>query len=127
MNPTNENAAHRPGAISIFFIYKAGLFAAGFWGWLATLALIGSPVSAWHLIAAAGAICTTLVAVLLGVRHALQRNAAARHEQVMRVLVELSWHSFAEAARDLSAREASTMEPDGVIRLAPDARRRPRR
>jgi hypothetical protein len=123
----NENAAHRPGAVSIFFIYKAGFFAACFWGWLATLALLREEVSAWHLIAVGGAICTTLVAVLLGVRHALQRNAAARHEQVMRALVELSWHSFAEAARDLAARESSTVEHEGVIRLAPDARRRPRR
>lgn len=127
MNPTNENAAHRPGAISIFFISKAGLFAAGFWVWLAHLAVLRDQVSAWHLIAAGGAICTTLVAALLGVRHALQRNAAARHEQVMRALVDLSWHAFAEAARDLSGREASTVEHDGVIRLAPDARRRPRR
>lgn len=121
MYPTNENAAHRPGAVSVFFIYKAGLFAVGFWGWLTALALRGEPVSTWHLVAAVGASCTTVVAVLLGVRYALQRNAAARHEQVMRVLVELSWHSFAEAARD-----ASTMERDGVLRLAPDPRRRPR-
>jgi hypothetical protein len=122
MNPTNENAAHRPGAVSVFFIYKAGLFAACFWGWLAALALLSDQISSWHLIAAGGAVCTTLVAVLLGVRHASQRNAAARHEQMMRALVELSWHTFAE-----SARTASTVERDTIIRLTPESRQRPRR
>src|SRR4051794_14631892 len=121
MEPTNENAAHRPGAVSLFFIYKAGLFAACFWGWLAVLAVLGGPATGWHLVAAAGAITTTLVAVILGARHALQRNAAARHEQMMRVLVDMSWHSFADATRGMSLVDKD--RNSDVIPFAPETRR----
>jgi hypothetical protein len=124
MEPTNENAVHRPGVVSLLFVHKAALFAAGFWAWLIVLAVLGGPATAWTAVAAAGAITTTLVAVVLGARFALQRNAAARHEQMMRVLVDMSWHSFAQAARDKSfvddPRESS------VIPLSPESRR-PRR
>src|SRR5882757_389444 len=94
MNVPNEHLAFRPGGVSAFFIYKAGFMAAGCWAWLAVLVVGGDSVSRWHLVAAAAAITTTLVAVILGVRHALVRNAAARHEQIMTTLVELSWQSF---------------------------------
>lgn len=139
MEPINEHAAHRPGAVSLFFVYKAGLFAACFWAWLAVLAVLGGAATGWHLVAAAGAMTTTLVGVGLGVRHALQRNAAVRHEQMMRVLVDMSWHSFAQAARGMSlvdnarddnARDRDARDTDArdrdVIPLAP-ATRRPRR
>jgi len=124
MEPINEHAIHRPGAVSLFFVHKAAVFAAGFWGWLVILAVRGGPATGWHLVAATGAITTTLAAVVLGARYALQRNAAVRHEQMMRVLVDMSWHSFAEAARGMSLVDGS--RGNDVIPLAPEGRR-PRR
>jgi hypothetical protein len=54
-----------------------------------------------------------MVSVVLGARYYLQRNAAARHEQLMQTLVDLSWQSFAVAApesptRDLAADNDAT-------------------
>jgi hypothetical protein len=124
MSAPNEHLAYRPGGVSAFFIYKAGFMAVGFWAWLAVLAVRGGAVSGWHLVAAAGAITTTLVGLVLGVRHALVRNAASRHEQVMRTLVELSWQNFATPA------VAAPSPPDSdadVIRLPHESRPRPRR
>jgi hypothetical protein len=92
-------SAHRPGAISTFFIHKAGVFAAAFWAWLGILAVTNRPVSGWHIVAGTGAATTTLVGVLLGVRHAMQSSATTRHEEIMRALVEISWYSFASGAR----------------------------
>jgi hypothetical protein len=128
MNVPNENLAFRPGGVSAFFIYKAGFMAAGFWAWLAVLVVRGDSVSRWHLVAAAAAITTTLVAVVLGVRHALVRNAAARHEQVMHTLVELSWQSFGTPPVATAPVAAPPADSDaGVIRLTHESRPRPRR
>ncbi|MFI5832234.1 hypothetical protein ACIA5A_00955 [Micromonospora sp. NPDC051300] len=88
---------HRPGAVSLFFVAKAGVFALGFWIWLLVLAVRGDPAEGLHLIAATGAVCTTLVGVVLGARMALQRNAAARHAELKRLLVDISWNAFAAA------------------------------
>ncbi|WFE32268.1 hypothetical protein [Micromonospora sp. WMMD975] len=88
---------HRPGAVSLFFVAKAGVFALGFWIWLLVLAAQGDPAEGVHLIAATGAICTTLTGVVLGARLALQRNAAARHAELKRLLVDISWNAFAAA------------------------------
>ena len=124
MNVPNEHLAYRPGGVSAFFVYKAGLMAAAFWVWLTVLAVRTSDVSGWHLVAAAGAITTTLVGVILGVRHATMRSAASRHEQIMHTLVELSWQSFATPP---SAAASSTDGDADVIRLAHESRQRPRR
>jgi hypothetical protein len=88
---------HRPGAVSLFFVCKAALFAAVFWAWLLVLVVSGGPVTGWHLLAASGAVTTNLVAVLLGVRLALQRDAADRHAELRRMLADISWNSFAAA------------------------------
>jgi hypothetical protein len=88
---------HRPGVVSLFFVAKAGVFALGFWIWLLVLAVRGGPASGVHLIAAAGAVTTTLVGVVLGARMALQRNAAVRHAELKRLLVDISWNAFAAA------------------------------
>jgi hypothetical protein len=88
---------HRPGAVSLFFVAKAGVFAAGFWIWLLVLAIRGDAATGLHLLAATGAITTTLVAVVLGARMALQRNAAERHAEFKRLLVDISWNAFAAA------------------------------
>lgn len=88
---------HRPGAISLFFVAKAGVFALGCWVWLLVLVLRGGEVSGPHALAAAGAVTTTLVGVVLGARLALQRNAADRHAELKRLLVDISWNAFAAA------------------------------
>ena len=90
----HEHRVYRPGGASWFFIYKAGFMAVACWVWLAVLTARSNGVSGWQLVAAAGAITTTLVGVVLGARHALAHSGAARHEQVMRTLVELSWQAF---------------------------------
>jgi hypothetical protein len=123
MSVQNEHLNFRPGGVSVFFVYKAGFMAVGFWAWLAVLAVRGGTVSGWHLVAAAGAITTTLVGVALGVRHALVRNAASRHEQVMRTLVELSWQSFATPPGGTKVPSESDAD---VIRLSHESRPRPR-
>lgn len=83
----------RPGAISLFFVVKAAIFALACWIWLLVLAIQGGQVGGWHLFAAAGAITTTLVGVALGIRMALQANAADRHAEVRKALVEISWNT----------------------------------
>ena len=88
-----RQVAHRPGAISMFFVAKAGIFAAAFWIWLMILALSDDPVTGWHLFAMAGAVTTTLVGVVLGIRYALQANAAERHAELRKYLVEISWNT----------------------------------
>ncbi|WP_232534000.1 hypothetical protein [Plantactinospora sp. KBS50] len=94
---------HQPGAISLFFVIKAGVFAAAFWVWLVVLMVQGGAASGLHLFVASGAITTTGVSVLLGVRLAIQRNAAVRHAELKRLLVDISWNAFAAAG---SAEEA---------------------
>jgi hypothetical protein len=128
MTTTTDQPVHRPGVISAFFVYKAGLFAAGFWAWLVHLAVFGKPVTC------------TLVAVVLGTRMALQRNAALRHQEIMKTLVEISWDSFTPPgtfeprtvaeANGHSGHENGSESRDGdagVIRLSPELRQRPRR
>ncbi|HEV7712994.1 MAG TPA: hypothetical protein VGP16_32675 [Asanoa sp.] len=96
MAPSEDRPVpYRPGAISLFFVVKAGIFALGFWVWLFVLASQGGQVGGWHLFAAAGAITTTLVGVVLAIRLALQANAADRHAEVKKMLVEISWTAFA--------------------------------
>jgi hypothetical protein len=88
-----RHVPHRPGAISMFFVAKAGVFAAGFWIWLLVVAVRDEPVTPWILIAVTGAVVTTLVSVVLGVRFALQANAAVRHAEIKKMLVEISWNT----------------------------------
>lgn len=97
MAEPDRPVSHRPGAISLFFVAKAGVFALGFWIWLLVLAVRGGPATGVHLIAATGAITTTLVGVVLGARMALQRSAAVRHAELKRLLVDISWNAFAAA------------------------------
>jgi hypothetical protein len=118
MKPSNEFLVHRPGVVSMVIVCKAGSFATACWVWLAVLVLRQDPAGMWPMVAATGAGTTTVVAFVLGARHALQRNAAQRHEQVMRTLVEMSWQAFIPPAAD--------SDPD-VIRLPQESRRRPRR
>jgi hypothetical protein len=128
---TLPTSMHRPGAISAFFVYKAGLFAACFWGWLGYLTVRGGALTGWHLLAATGAVTTTLVGVVLGARFALQRSAAARHAEIMESLVDISWHAFTsggEPRTDQETRAPGEQREDaGVIRLSQDLRQRPRR
>ncbi|GAA1847516.1 hypothetical protein [Asanoa iriomotensis] len=91
--PEDRPVPYRPGTISLFFVVKAGIFALAFWIWLLVLAIQGGQVAGWHLFAAAGAITTTLVGVGLGIRMALQANAADRHAEVRKTLVEISWNT----------------------------------
>jgi hypothetical protein len=127
----SHTSMHRPGAVSAFFVYKAGLFAACFWGWLGFLTVRGGAVTGWHILAATGAVTTTLVGAVLGARFALQRSAAARHAEIMESLVDISWHSFASGGEPRTSQDArpagEQREDAGVIRLSPDVRQRPRR
>ncbi|RKN44267.1 hypothetical protein [Micromonospora endolithica] len=88
---------HRPGAVSLFFVAKAGVFAAGFWIWLLVLVLRGDTATGLHVLVATGAVTTTLVGVVLGARLALQHDAAERHAEFKRLLVDISWNAFAAA------------------------------
>ncbi|SCE97219.1 hypothetical protein GA0070216_103446 [Micromonospora matsumotoense] len=99
---------HRPGVVSLFFVAKAAVFALGFWTWLLVLVLTGDGVTGAHVLAAAGAVTTTLVGVVLGVRLALQRSAAARHAELKRLLVDISWNAFAAAG---NAETSGTVVP----------------
>ena len=98
--PEDRPVPNRPGAISLFFVVKAGIFALGFWIWLLVLAIQDGPVGGWHLFAAAGAITTTLVGMILAIRLALQANAADRHAELRKMLVEISWSAFAAQGDD---------------------------
>ena len=128
---TSPTSTHRPGTISAFFVYKAGLFAVGFWGWLGVLAVRGAALTGWHIVAAAGAVATTLVGVTLGVRFAMQRDAAARHAEIMESLVDISWHAFTAGGEPRTSQDDGANGEQrgdaGVIRLSPDLRQRPRR
>jgi len=106
--PVNEFRVHRPGVVSAFFVYKAGFVAAGFWIWLVLATNRGGPAAQWEAVAATGAGTATMVGVVLATRYYLQRNAAARHEQLMQTLVDLSWQSFAVAARESPTRDLAT-------------------
>ncbi|MFF5200260.1 hypothetical protein ACFY3B_11725 [Micromonospora parva] len=88
---------YQPGAVSLFFVAKAGVFAAAFWIWLLVLVLRTDSATGLQVLAATGTITTTLVAVVLGARMALQHNAAVRHAEVKKLLVDISWNAFAAA------------------------------
>lgn len=88
---------YRPGAVSLFFVVKAGVFALAFWTWLLVLVLDGDEATGVHILAAAAATTTTLVGVVLGVRLALQRSAAVRHAELRRLLADISWNAFTAA------------------------------
>ena len=120
---TSTDTSHRPGAISAFFIYKAGLFAACFWTWLGVLAFREVPVTGWHVVAATGAGTSSVIGVVLGIRFALQRDASERHQEIMRTLVEITWHTFAAnpPSTDRDGHEGREGEAD-VIRRAPQIR-----
>ncbi|MGC5308371.1 hypothetical protein [Micromonospora zamorensis] len=94
---------YQPGAVSLFFVAKAGVFAAGFWIWLLVLVLRTSSATGLQVLAATGAITTTLVAVVLGARMALQNSAAIRHAETKKLLVDISWNAFAAAGNAESA------------------------
>ncbi|MEV1288155.1 hypothetical protein [Micromonospora sp. NPDC049679] len=88
---------HTPGPVSLFFVAKAAVFATGFWIWLLILVVGGREASGLHVLAATGAITTTVVGVVLGVRVAMQRNEAERHAELKRLLVDISWNAFTAA------------------------------
>lgn len=142
--PTNEYLVHRPGAVSAFFVYKAFFFAAIAWAAVVVLATRDDRVTAWLVLAAASAVTFSLVGLALWIRHTGRRSSAARHEQIMKTLVDLSWQDFAtgltgpdsnreqptrDLSRDLSpASTARELDADtGVIRLADESRQRRRR
>ncbi|MET8250138.1 hypothetical protein [Micromonospora sp. NPDC005197] len=97
MAESSRPLPYQPGAVSLFFVAKAGVFAAGFWIWLLVLVLRTNAATGAHVLAATGAITTTLVAVVLGARMALQRNAAIRHAETKKLLVDISWNAFTAA------------------------------
>jgi hypothetical protein len=97
MAESTRPAPHSPGAISLFFVVKAGVFALGFWSWLLVLVLGDDGATGAHILAATGATTTTLVGVVLGARMAVQRNAAVRHAELKRLLVDISWNAFTAA------------------------------
>jgi hypothetical protein len=138
--PTNEYLVHRPGAVSAFFVYKAFFFAACAWTAFVVLAARDDRVTAWLVLAAASAVNFSLVGLALWIRHTGQRNSAARHEQIMKTLVDLSWQSFAsdltdpdtthdQPTRDLSRDTRPAHDPGtdrSVIRLTQESRQRRR-
>ncbi|MCO1598793.1 hypothetical protein M8C17_26950 [Micromonospora sp. RHAY321] len=97
MADSSRPRPYQPGSVSLFFVAKAGVFAAAFWIWLLVLVLRTDSATGAHVLAATGAITTTLVGVVLGVRMALQHNAAVRHAEMKKLLVDISWNAFAAA------------------------------
>ncbi|MET7820910.1 hypothetical protein [Micromonospora zamorensis] len=94
---------YQPGAVSLFFVAKAGVFAAAFWIWLLVLVLRTRSATGLQVLAATGAITTTLVGVVLGARMALQHSAAIRHAETKKLLVDISWNAFAAVGNAESA------------------------
>ncbi|MEU7803345.1 hypothetical protein AB0J14_17360 [Micromonospora arborensis] len=97
MAETSRPQPYQPGAVSLFFVAKAGVFAATFWIWLLILVLRTDSATGLQVLAATGAITTTLLGVVLGARMALQRNAAIRHAEMKKLLVDISWNAFTAA------------------------------
>ncbi|PYC72574.1 hypothetical protein C7C45_09085 [Micromonospora arborensis] len=97
MAETSRPQPYQPGAVSLFFVAKAGVFAAAFWIWLLVLVLRTDSATGLQVLAATGAITTTLLGVVLGARMALQRNAAIRHAEMKKLLVDISWNAFTAA------------------------------
>ncbi|MEU7751407.1 hypothetical protein AB0B57_33560 [Micromonospora sp. NPDC049101] len=103
MADSSRPQPYQPGAVSLFFVAKAGVFAAAFWIWLLVMVLRADSATGQQVLAATGAITSTLVGVVLGARMALQHNAAIRHAEVKRLLVDISWNAFAAAGNAESA------------------------
>lgn len=103
MAELSRHLPYQPGAVSLFFIAKAGVFAAAFWIWLVVLVLRTSSATGLEVLAATGATTTTLVGVVLGARMALQHSAAIRHAETKKLLVDVSWNAFAAAGNAASA------------------------
>nr|WP_236647033.1 hypothetical protein [Micromonospora acroterricola] len=103
MADSSRPQPYQPGAVSLFFVAKAGVFAAAFWIWLLVLVLRTDSATGTHVLAATGAITTTLVGVVLGARMALQHNASVRHAEMKKLLVDISWNAFAAAGNAESA------------------------
>ena len=97
MAQPSRRVPYRPGAVSLFFVVQAGVFALACWAWLLVLVFDADEATAVHVLAAAGAITTTLIGVVLGVRLAVQRSAAVRHAELRRLLADISWNAFAAA------------------------------
>lgn len=97
MSELSRPAPYRPGAVSLFFVAKAGVFALACWVWLLALVVTSPGATEAELLVASFAVTFTLVGVVLGVRLALQRNAAVRHAELKRLLVDISWNAFAAA------------------------------
>ncbi|MDG4806339.1 hypothetical protein O7634_06175 [Micromonospora sp. WMMD1120] len=97
MADSSRPQPYQPGAVSLFFVAKAAVFAAAFWIWLLILVLRTDSATGLQVLAATGAGTTTLVGVVLGARMALQRNAAIRHSEVKKLLVDISWNAFTAA------------------------------
>ncbi|MGR6322261.1 hypothetical protein Q2K19_14320 [Micromonospora soli] len=97
MSESSRPVSYRPGPVSLFFVAKAGLFALVGWSWLLVLVLTGEQATGAHVLAAACSVTFTLVGVALGVRVALQHNAAVRHAELRRLLVDISWNAFTAA------------------------------
>ena len=97
MAESSRPRPYQPGAVSLFFVANAGVFAAAFWIWLLWMVLRTHEATGADVLAATGAITTTLVTVVLGARMALQRNAAIRHAETKKLLVDISWNAFVAA------------------------------
>ncbi|MFR9776550.1 hypothetical protein ACL02O_10900 [Micromonospora sp. MS34] len=97
MSESSRPVPYRPGAVSLFFVAQAAVFALGCWIWLLVLVLTTEGATGAHVLAASFAVTFTLVGVALGVRLALQRNAALRHAELRRLLVDISWNAFTAA------------------------------
>ncbi|MFC5921859.1 hypothetical protein [Micromonospora vulcania] len=108
MAESSRPQPYQPGAVSLFFVAKAGVIAAAFWIWLLVLVLRTDAATGAQVLAAVGAITTTLVAVVLACRMALQHNAAVRHAEVKKLLVDISWNAFTAAG---NAENAGTVVP----------------
>ncbi|SBT48068.1 hypothetical protein [Micromonospora auratinigra] len=129
MSEPSRPVPYRPGVVSLFFVVKAAFFALACWIWLLVLVFSGGTTSGAHVLAAAFAVTFTLVGVALGVRLALQRNAAVRHAELKRLLVDISWNAFAAAG---NAEQQATVVPfptqpgDGGTFGGAERRERPR-
>jgi hypothetical protein len=61
--------------------------------WFVVLAAQEASPGPWLLVAGSAAVTTSLVGVILGVRFSMQADAAERHAEVKKPLVEISWNT----------------------------------
>lgn len=88
---------YRPGALRLFLLISSVVVATVFWTWLVILAVDDGALSMRHVLAAAGASTSTVVAALLAVQETVHRDVAERHADLRRLLVDISWNAFAAA------------------------------